>query len=202
MSTFFTADTHFDHLNIIKYSKRPFATAEEMNATLIANWNKIVAPTDTVYHLGDFAVGGGPAGPYRRQLNGKIHLVIGNHEKRALAEAGLFESIDWMMEVKIESQMIVLCHYAMKTWNMSHKGSWHCFGHSHGTLPDDPNALSADVGVDCWNYAPVSMAQLRAFMAKKTFKPVDHHNVHTGGASFGAGDFTPMRAPAPADLRV
>ena len=172
---------------------------DTMDRTMIANWNKVVGPDDVVYHLGDFAVGGGPAGPYRRQLNGKIHLVIGNHEQRALRETELFESVDWMMEIKVDKQDIVLLHYALRVWNCSHHGAWSLFGHSHGSLPDDPNLLSLDVGVDCWNFTPVSMAQLRAAMAKKTFKPVDHHNEKTMGSSFR--DATPMRAPTGVGLK-
>ena len=42
MKTFFTSDTHFYHSNIIKYCNRPFADAQDMNETLIANWNNVV----------------------------------------------------------------------------------------------------------------------------------------------------------------
>jgi calcineurin-like phosphoesterase family protein len=68
----------------------------------------------------------------------------------------------------------------MRVWNHSHHGSWHLFGHSHGTLTDDTDSLSLDVGVDCWGYSPVSMEQLDAKMATKTFKPVDHHDDEPG----------------------
>lgn len=177
MKTFFTSDTHFGHVNIIKYCNRPFTSVEEMDNTLIHNWNAIVRPEDTVYHLGDFAVGGGPAAPYLRRLNGTIHFCLGNHDKRLVSAYSGF--IPHVKEVSAENQKIVLCHYAMKVWNGSHKGDWQLYGHSHGTLPDDPTALSCDVGVDCWNYFPVSMEQLRAKMKTKTYKPVDHHGPQT-----------------------
>jgi calcineurin-like phosphoesterase family protein len=50
MKFFFTADTHFNHDNIIEYCNRPFKNAEEMNDTLIINWNSVVGEHDTVYH--------------------------------------------------------------------------------------------------------------------------------------------------------
>jgi calcineurin-like phosphoesterase family protein len=192
MNTFFTSDTHFGHANIIKYCKRPFASVEEMDNTLIHNWNAIVRPEDTVYHLGDFAVGGGPAAPYLRRLNGKIQFCLGNHDKRLVKmyldielelQSYLNEAVQfgtpYLREVTVEKQKIILCHYAMKVWNGSHKGDWQLYGHSHGTLPDDPTTLSCDVGVDCWNYFPVSMEQLRDKMKTKSYKPVDHHGPQT-----------------------
>ena len=45
------------------------------------------------------------------------------------------------------------------------------------SLPDDPNSLSMDVGVDCHNFFPVSFEEFDARMKKKTFKPIDHHGV-------------------------
>jgi len=49
------------------------------------------------------------------------------------------------------------------------------YGHSHGTLPDDPNARSMDVGVDCNDYAPFALDDILLKMYRKAFKPVDHH---------------------------
>jgi calcineurin-like phosphoesterase family protein len=51
---YFITDTHFCYENVIKFSHRPFQTVEQMNQTLIKNWNRIVKYSDEVYILGDF----------------------------------------------------------------------------------------------------------------------------------------------------
>lgn len=179
--TFFTSDTHFGHANIIKYCNRPFASAEEMDEALIRAWNARVQPQDTVWHLGDFTMNGGPdkVRSYRDRLNGKIHLVWGNHDRRSPEVAALFESTHDLVQMSCSADgrdhTLVLCHYAMRVWPRSHRGIWHLYGHSHGSLTDDPNALSLDIGTDCWAFAPVSVAQIAERMAAKTWKPVDHH---------------------------
>ena len=56
---FFTADTHFGHANILKHeaASRPFASIEEHDEQLVQNWNAVVGPKDTVWHLGDLGWG-------------------------------------------------------------------------------------------------------------------------------------------------
>lgn len=175
INTFFTSDTHYSHANIIKYCNRPFQNINEMNEMMISNHNKMVAQDDIVWYLGDFYMGrDGRAQEYLNRLNGKKHLIIGNHDQVGITLDG-WESISDLKEIMINGQKIVLCHYAMRIWNKSHKGSWHLYGHSHGSLPDDPNALSIDVGVDCNNYKPFSMEQIRNIMKKKNWKSIDHH---------------------------
>lgn len=179
MKTFFTSDTHFGHANIIKYSTRPFKTAEEMDNTLIHNWNSVVKPGDTVYHLGDFAVGGPEADIYLRRLNGNIKFCWGNHDNRLNRVTSRPLDIEDIRYISVEKQKIVLCHYAMKVWDGSHKGVWQLYGHSHGTLPDDPHSLQMDVGMDCTGMIPLEFHQVKAILDKKTYKPVDHHGPHT-----------------------
>lgn len=170
----FSSDTHFGHAKIIEYCKRPFRDVSHMHEVLIERWNAVVKPADTVYHLGDF--GFGPAVPLvRRRLNGSIRLILGNHDKIRLEDASMFTSIDHLKLIDVDKQRIVLCHYAMRTWQFQSKGAWQLYGHSHGNLADDPGLLSCDVGVDCWNMFPVSMSQLRERMSHKTWRPVDHH---------------------------
>lgn len=176
---FFTADHHFGHANIIKFSERPFQSLEEMNEELIKRWNEKISPQDVVYHLGDVSLGKPDfTKGVLDQLNGKIFLIKGNHEGSALTHTKRFEWIKDYHELRVEDadnsngyQKIILCHYAMRTWNGSHRGTWQLYGHSHGTLPDDPNLLSIDVGVDCHGFYPITYDEVKLIMKNKTWEP-------------------------------
>jgi calcineurin-like phosphoesterase family protein len=159
---FFTSDTHFYHKNIIRYCNRPFSSIEEMNGVLIDNWNSVVKNNDVVYHLGDFAFcGRGILGSTIKKLNGNICLCKGNHDKYSNTiyfESGIKEILQSLNTIKINGSNFVLCHYALRVWNKSNRGSFHCFGHSHGKLGEYKN--SYDVGVDNNNFTPISYEDL------------------------------------------
>lgn len=179
MTIWFTADHHFGHKNIIRFCNRSFENLDEMDKALIHNWNQLVAPEDDVYHLGDVGLcSTGKLRNYLEQLNGRIYLIRGNHEKTAMACKNRFEWIRDRYELKVDDpdshqgkRLIVLSHYAMRVWNTSHWGSWHLYGHSHGNLPDLEDSLSIDVGVDCHQYAPISYSQIKEIMSHKTWTP-------------------------------
>ena len=159
---FFTADTHFNHANVIHYCRRPFSSITEMNEALIASWNGRVGKNDLVYHLGDFAWGDWR--PILEQLNGDIILISGGHDKRWQKNyrARFLQTAD-LMDIVIEGKSIVLCHYCLRVWNKSHYDSWHLFGHSHGRLPALGKSL--DVGVDGHDFAPWSWEEIKTYMA-------------------------------------
>lgn len=82
MSTWYTADLHLGHANIVRYAERPFATVGEHDAFLVAAWNARVAPGDEVWVLGDVALGSlGRTLPLVRELAGVKHLIAGNHDR-------------------------------------------------------------------------------------------------------------------------
>lgn len=174
----FTSDLHFGHKGALTLSNRPYSSVEEMNEALITNWNNVVAPfSDEVYLVGDFALTNKVdllKGWFNR-LNGRKHLIMGNHDQLSKMKQLDWESISDIKEVKHKKQKIVLCHYAMRVWKNSHQGYYHLFGHSHGNLEEDNGAYSFDVGVDANNYTPVSFDQVVERMSKKVFKQVDHH---------------------------
>lgn len=76
----FTSDFHFGHRNVIQYCNRPFASVEEMNEKLVQIWNAQVAPTDTVYFLGDFSLNPRYSKEFTNRLNGTKILIHGNHD--------------------------------------------------------------------------------------------------------------------------
>ncbi len=175
----FTSDHHFGHKNIIEYSKRPFADVQEMDAEMIKRWNEKVGNNDHVFHLGDFALcSTNKLREIRQQLNGKIHLINGNHESAAQDCPDCFEWIKDYYELTLADadasrgqRHLVLFHYAMRVWNASHYGAWHLYGHSHASLPDDDKALSFDIGVDCHDFYPLSYAEVKTIMDKKNWTP-------------------------------
>jgi calcineurin-like phosphoesterase family protein len=188
---YFTADTHFGHANIIKYCQRPFASAGEMNQVLINNINERVQPEDTLFHLGDWSFGRdkktNDAQVYLEQIRCKKVIIIpGNHDphhanglpKKEFAE--LFAGCYPFLRLKLtewvdEPTEIFLFHYACRVWIKSHHGTWHLYGHSHGTLPDLAASRSLDIGVDCHNFRPLNVPEIAELMAKKKFEPIDHH---------------------------
>lgn len=184
MENYFSSDLHLDHAKIIQYCNRPFSSIDEMNETFIANFNSKVKPNDNLYLVGDVIF----AKPERsvsliRRLNGNKFLVRGNHDKKI--DKSVMDEFVWvkdLAEIYIQDkdapknrQMIVLCHYSMRVWNKSHHGAWHLYGHSHGSMPDDPFSMSFDIGVDCHKFMPLSYPEVKGVMKKKTYKPVDHH---------------------------
>lgn len=171
MTIWYTSDTHFGHANIIQYCCRPFSSADEMNDTMITNWNSVVRRGDTVFHLGDFGFADwNVLKGIRSRLNGEIVLVPGNHDRRyKLKEA--FTVVDHIHEVKDNGQRVVLSHYPILSWNAAYHGAVHLHGHCHGTIK--PTSKRIDVGVDCWNFTPVMLDQVMARQVPNVFDQIE-----------------------------
>lgn len=160
----FTSDTHFGHAKVLSFHPltRPYQTIEEMDEAYIHMWNGWVGEDDTVYHLGDFAFRGHSY--YASRLKGRIVLIEGSHDRMSIADRQRFTWAGPRHIVKGNPD-IILSHYAMRVWPRSHYGTWHLFGHSHGSLP--PHGKSFDVGWDLWG-GPISIEVVKTEMAKLT----------------------------------
>ena len=172
--TWFVSDTHFGHRNILSdrmHRPRPFASIEEHDERLISRWNDRVRDDDIVYHLGDFAFGGGHARARAifDRLRGRKNLIIGNHETQGMrllwASPPVHAATIHVQDAGMpRAQAVYVAHCAHRVWPGMHRGTLHLYGHSHGSLPG--TAASLDVGVDCWNWAPVRIGEIREALAE------------------------------------
>lgn len=136
MKNYYISDTHFFHENVLKFEKRPWETLEQMYRDMINLHNARVTKNDNVFFLGDFAFtkDGHSIHDLVKLLNGKPHLIKGNHDVfigKKNFNPGIFEWIKDLHELSDNSQRVILCHYPLAVWNKSHHGSVHLYGHVH-----------------------------------------------------------------------
>lgn len=166
---YFTSDLHLGHNNIISLSHRPFSSIEEMNKTLINNWNSWVNKNDTIYILGDiaFKMKVEEVNQLIKKLNGKKILIRGNHDKKY--DESLFEEICDFKVIKYNGFVFSLMHYPLLEWpHFFHQGI-HLHGHQHNHKDynlkmREEGIRRYDVGVDANEYRPISIEEILAFM--------------------------------------
>ena len=187
----FASDYHFCHANVIKYDNRPFNDVEEMNQTLIDNWNEVVGDDDVVFYLGDlsFDKNGVTTQHIVDQLKGKIHLILGNHDhEKDIRSLKRFETISDYVSLSVtdhdnprKKQGIVMFHYPILSWDKHHHGEYMLHGHCHGSLMNNPEyswfykRRVLDVGCNMTNYKPISYSEIKSIMNTKEIELIDHH---------------------------
>jgi len=145
------SDTHFNHANIIKYCDRPFRDVEEMNQTLVENWNKTVNEDDTVFFLGDLAFRSDPLA-WLELLNGKIVFIGGQHDR-------FFRGTRKSLVLHSEGVDLLLIHNPADTPEDWH--GWVVHGHKHNTAPlIDPFNKRVNVSVEVIDYTPISVSRV------------------------------------------
>ena len=134
---FYIADTHYFHENVIRFDNRPFETIEEMNKTMLENWNSAVHPRDTVYILGDFIWHRNPETiKFLRKLHGSKILVQGNHDRLFLngETKKLFSNVSPYREGRDSGYRVVMCHYPIPLHaHHRRENTIHLYGHVHTT---------------------------------------------------------------------
>lgn len=200
MTVWVSSDLHFNHRNIAKfcphrqtksYKDEPNDDSiQEMNELIISNWNSLVDQNDEVWILGDCAMGIiANSIKYIPRLNGKKHLIKGNHDRTLVkyirdgetdcAVKDLFVSIHDMWEINHvfngKKVKIFLCHYPMRHWNSQCEFALN--GHTH--LPPDKCEYSEfkqmDIGTDGNNLFPRKLDDVLKILSKKKNQQ-DHHD--------------------------
>ena len=174
-----TSDHHFGHANIIGYCARPFSDVDAMNKAMVDRWNDVVADEDEVWILGDLVMGQLTVNlsAHVWRLKGRKILVPGNHDvcwrhrKKGPTQVtayhdlgGIARIVDEPKPVVLAGQQVQINHfpYALDTRYdlkfMEHRpkddGGWLLHGHIHEKWRQDGRQIN--VGVDAWDFTPVS----------------------------------------------
>lgn len=170
MNIFFTADTHFGHSAIIEFEDRPFKTVEVMNRELIKKWNSVVSSdSDLVYVLGDFHFKGpqylSQIEAITKKLKGTKILIPGNHDRLSIQQ--YIECGFWQVKYPYDSLIIngrlsYMFHdpALAVAAKMAPDYYMSICGHVHSLFRDLPDKKVLNVGVDLWDYKPVSYKQV------------------------------------------
>jgi calcineurin-like phosphoesterase family protein len=172
VDVWFTSDTHFDHINILKYCNRDYKDVVHMNESLIKNWNNLVKPGDLVYHLGDVSF---KTDKFIHRLNGDIVLISGNHDKKKYNH--LFHGVVNSMSLQIGEFNCYLTHrpiikeeYQSDRHKNRYKPDFSLLdrydmvlcGHVHQAWKT--NGKNINMSVEVWDYKPVHIDDLIQFM--------------------------------------
>lgn len=155
MKRWFVSDLHFNDKRFDVFY-RPFKTLEEQHETIIKNWNSLIEPDDEVYVIGDVAIDDDGL-KYVDQLNGKKFLIMGNYDDPRNLDIlkSKFESISTYIGLRLKNDDFVhLNHYPAN----AKSDNFNIVGHIHGLWKVQRNSIN--VGVDAWNYFPVSEDQI------------------------------------------
>lgn len=162
---FLTSDLHFGHDREFIWKARGFNSIEEMNEAYVSRWNDTVCDEDDVYVLGDLMLGDTSNIEYLKRLNGKIHIVLGNHD--TTTRKNLYEELPNVVEIekvgialKYKKHHFIMTHYPMLTGNLEKESlkqmNLNLYGHTHQTsnfYNDMP--FMYHVGVDSHSGYPV-----------------------------------------------
>lgn len=160
-----TSDTHFNHSNILTFSDtvgkpvRPFSSVEEMNELMVDNWNRVVKPSDKIYHLGDVFFGAkDDFVKIWSRLNGRKRLIVGNHDDvKYLSQGNFFQKV-YMWRI-FKDHGITLTHVPIHETSLR-DSVINVHGHIHQNK--SPTLRHRCVCVEHTNYTPVNLEELNA----------------------------------------
>ena len=172
---YFISDLHFGHTNCLAFDNRPFKTIEEHDYWLIREWNETVGMDDDVYILGDISwYGSVKTIEIFKQLNGRLHLIKGNHDTTVLKNPelrGLFVEITDYKELYIDKNLsIVLCHYPITCFKNHFYGWYHFYGHVHSSFEWNMMENNKRLMTELYS-KPCNMFNVGAMMTYMNYKP-------------------------------
>ena len=159
------------------------ATLNQMNTNIIENFNSVVTEDDLTFILGDITFGRYDLTMnLLAEMNGTKIIVAGNHDRKFLAspefkfgmgKAGIIEACDYkFISHKIPDStgnrtvQVAMFHFPIEEWEAAHYGSYHLYGHQHGTGPKS-SLRKMDIGVDTNNLMPYLLDDVIATLSSR-----------------------------------
>jgi calcineurin-like phosphoesterase family protein len=190
--TWFSSDTHFLHKLVS--TTRGFASPEEHDEAVIANWNKLVKPDDLVWHLGDVGIGNeDKILAQAARLNGRKQLIAGNHDlvwaghrdarKHQRKWLEVFDTVQPFAAVNLgmtpwdgKKRRVLLSHFPYEgdhtsedrgaQFRLRDEGLWLLHGHVHSAEWHEWPAKTIHVGLDAWDLKPVHENEVLALITR------------------------------------
>lgn len=142
---YYISDLHFYHESLLtQMDKRDFSSCEEMHEYIVNKWNEKVRDKDEVVILGDLSMERGKrTNDILERLNGRLYLVIGNHDNYLQDRRFDPSRFEWMKpyaELNDDKRKIIVSHYPIFCYNGQYRrdkeGSprtYMLYGHVHDT---------------------------------------------------------------------
>ena len=172
---YYISDTHFRDQAIFDKCKRPFKSFEEMEQTIISNWNKKISDDDTVYVLGDLVKDDDASAlEIFKSLKGHKHLIVGNHDHLLLEiirKSNIFESIKFIDLIMDKDRKVCICHYPLMDWMEFNRKGFLVYAHVHNKTAKNGEAYGLmkefyrnlpayNCGVDVCGFEPRTLDEL------------------------------------------
>ena len=171
MTIFFTADSHFSHANILKFTGlngqliRPgFTDVDDMDEYMIERWNSVVRDGDKVYHLGDVGFIAERLRVIMPRLRGTKRLILGNHDNLKQHQLSNYfgKIVLWRV---FKNEGFVATHLPL------HESSMYTIRkniHGHIHEKEDVSPVHLNVSVERTAYTPISMEEVLSKFQEKT----------------------------------
>ena len=172
---YYISDTHFRDQSIFDKCKRPFKSLQEMEETIVQNWNTKINDDDVVYVLGDLVKDDDASAiQIFNKLKGHKHLIVGNHDNQLLEvikNSSLFETIGFIDLILDKNRKVCVCHYPLMDWMEFNRQGVLVYGHIHNKTAMNGNAYKLmkefyetlpayNCGVDVCNFEPKTLEEL------------------------------------------
>lgn len=192
MTVLFTSDLHLGHRTVSEI--RGFDSIEEHDRVVLGNISKAVRPGDTLWILGDVAMGGWketivPLMEFVSANQINTHVVLGNHDRPApnnrnghayvteFATRGGFASVSTVAKISVEGRSLLMSHYPYDgdhteearydQFRLRDLGAPLLHGHTHSdqrVSHSNSGTLQIHVGLDAWGLKPVPLHQIKTIM--------------------------------------